>query len=113
MVQSINLGGKNRPIRYSHKALRMLAVELGAKSFQDLGAKVTEIGIQDVPFLTLVGLKEGARALGETFDEKLETVAEWLDDEPAGVFQRIMEAFGNDFAVPDEEKKTTAKSSAK
>jgi hypothetical protein len=109
-VQHIDLGGKTRPIRYSHKALRMLSAEMGAKSFQDLGAKVAEIGIHDVPFLAWVGLKEGARFMGEPFDEKVETVSDWLDDESAGIFQTIMEKFTEDFSGgEEEEKKTTAK----
>jgi hypothetical protein len=110
----IKLGGKQRPIRYSHKALRMLSAEMGAKSFQDLGAKVSEIGIHDVPFLAWVGLKEGARHAGDPFDEKVETVSDWLDDESAGIFQVIMEKFTEDFSGgAEEEKKPTAKSTAK
>jgi len=109
-IQHIFLGGKNRPIRYSHKALRMLSAEMGAKSFQDLGTKVSDIGIHDVPFLTWVGLKEGARFMSEPFEEKVETVSDWLDDESAGIFQVVMEKFTEDFAGGQDEKKPTAKS---
>ena len=111
-IQHINLGGKNRPIRYSHRALRMLAGELGAKSFQDLAAKVADIGIQDIPFLTFVGLKEGARKVGEPFPETLEIVGEWLDDEDANIFEKVMDALGADMTrtSEEEEKKTPAKS---
>lgn len=113
-LQHISLGGKNRPIRYSHKALRMMCAEMGAKTFQDLGQKVSEIGIHDVPFLAWVGLKEGARFAGEPFDEKVETVSDWLDDESAGIFQVIMEKFTDDFSgTAEAEKKTTAKGAAK
>lgn len=111
-LQTINLGGKDRPIRYSHKALRMLSAKMGAKSFQDLGQKVTDIGIEDVPFLAYVGLKEGARYVGEIFETTEATVAEWLDDESAGIFQVVMLAFSNDFSgeqVVEGEKKATAK----
>lgn len=111
-LQTINLGGKVRPIRYSHKALRMLSVQMGARSFQELGQKVSDIGIEDVPFLTWVGLKEGARFLKEPFEVTQEQVGEWLDDESAGVFQIVMLAFSADFSGDEnaaDEKKTTAK----
>lgn len=115
-MQTINIGGKSRPIRYSHRALRMLAVELNANTFQQLGEKVSGIGIQDIPFLTWIGLKEGARFLKEPFEFKTEDVGEWLDDEPAGKFQEVMTIFGADFSgeQPEaDEKKQTAKTTKK
>lgn len=108
MVRTIKLGGKERPIRYSHRALRLLSAHIGAKSFQELGEKISNIGVDDVAHLALVGLQEGARALGEPFDADVSVVEGWLDDEQAGVFQRILEAFTEDFN-PAEEKKETAK----
>jgi len=109
----IELGGKRRPIRFSHRALVRLSDHLDAKSFQDLGEKVMEMGVKDLPFLTHLGLLEGARKMKEEFDASVENVEEWLDDESAAIFQTVLEAFGADFAGGTEEKKPAAKGRTK
>lgn len=108
MVRMINLGGKERPIRYSHRALRLLSAHIGANSFSDLGEKIANIGVNDVAYLAFVGLQEGARFMSLDPPASEVEVESWLDDETAGIFQRILEAFTEDFNGP-EEKKEAAK----
>lgn len=109
----IQLAGQQRPFRYTFRGLRLLSAHLGAATFQELGEKVGGLGLDQVPFLAWVGLKEGAKADGVTFDATHEQVEEWLNDESAGVFTEIMGLFEADFVGDQGEKKATAKGAKK
>lgn len=119
-IQHINLGGKNRPIRYNRRAMEALQVHFGVKSLKELGDAVGNIGFQDLPNFAYQGLSAGAKKIGEPFGPEItiETITDWLDEEPAGVIlQAVMEAFGSDFAGiaqnDADEKKPSAKASTK
>lgn len=107
-MNTIQLGGKAWPVRYSHKALRMLSAALGAKTFTELGEKVADIGVDDVATLTQIGVSEGCRHTGQAFEHTIDEVGEWLDDEPAGIFQTVLEIFMEDFSAGQGEKKGKA-----
>ncbi|MBK7337832.1 MAG: hypothetical protein IPJ00_17475 [Saprospirales bacterium] len=113
MHSTVKIGGQNRPIFFSGLAMSKLCVEFNATTFAELGKRMESIGPMDVPYMTWIGLKEGARALKEDFPATVEQVGEWVYDEYAGFFfKEIMPVFNRDFQGdddPDEEKKTTAK----
>lgn len=112
MHSTVKIGGKNRPIFYSGLAIRKLCTEYNASTFAELGKRVESVGHLDVPYMTWIGLKEGARALKEEFELTVEQVGELVDDEYAGFFfKEIMPVFSRDFQGDDDadEKKKTAK----
>ena len=115
MERYIQLGNKNRPLRYSRRALKMLFAAFGVKTFVELGDKVANAGLDEIDIITHAGLKEGAKQINEPFDHTVEEVGEWLDNEHAGLFNDILEIFMHDFSPGAEkggavEKKTLTKS---
>lgn len=109
-LQQIKLGGESRPVRFNRRALASLEQEWEVKGLQQLGEKVQNVGMSELPSLAYVGLLEGARKMKQEFTASKDDVRDWLDDEPISIFAVFMEAFAADVTQDVEgEKKTEAK----
>lgn len=90
--------GVKRPFRFSWKALRQLANELGITKLQDLANEVSALPLDKISSFILIGFEHGAKRDGIAIDFNAETVEDWLDDRFA-IFQEAMEAFSRDFGA--------------
>jgi hypothetical protein len=89
-MKKVEIGGQERPIRFSYFCLQAICNKLGLKlnELNQLGTEIDHIGI-----IAYFGLKYGARKAGDKFPYKIADVEQWLDDEDFGKISEIFEAF--------------------
>tara|TARA_R100001440_G_scaffold61921_2_gene81876 strand:- start:692 stop:991 length:300 start_codon:yes stop_codon:yes gene_type:complete len=89
-MKKVELGGQERPIRFSYLALKDICKKCGLKlsEMNLLGTEIDHIGI-----ITYYGLKYGAKKIGEPFKYKVSDIENWLDNEDFNKMGEIFEAF--------------------
>lgn len=90
--------GKKRPFRFSWKALRQLANEMGIQRIQDLVQEVSNMPVEKITSFIFIGFEHGAKREAMPVDFTPEDVDTWVD-ERFGIFQEAMEAFSRDFGA--------------
>ena len=89
-MKKVEIGGQERPIRFSYLALKDICNKCGLKlsEMNQLGSEIDHIGI-----ITYFGLKAGAKKIGEPLKYKVADIEEWLDNEEFTKINEIFEAF--------------------
>ena len=89
-MKKVELGGQNRPIRFSYLCLKAICNKLGLKlnELNQLGSEIDHIGV-----IAYFGLKYGAKKDGQKFTYKIVDIEEWLDNEDFSKINEIFEAF--------------------
>ena len=89
-MKKVELGGKNRPIRFSYLCLKEICgkCKLKLNQLNLLGTEIDHIGI-----IAYYGLKYGAKKDGQKFAYKIADIEEWLDNEDFSKLGEIFEAF--------------------
>tara|TARA_Y100000114_G_scaffold154936_1_gene178000 strand:- start:1844 stop:2143 length:300 start_codon:yes stop_codon:yes gene_type:complete len=89
-MKKVNIGGQERPIRFSYLCLKEICemCNLKLSELNQLGTEINHIGI-----LTFCGLKHGARKEDLKFNYKIKDIENWLDDENFTKLNEIFEAF--------------------
>lgn len=90
--------GVKRPFRFSWKALRRLADELGVQKLTELGEIVQELPMDKIGVFLQIGFEAGAKREKLAVDFTFDDVEDWLDDD-FSILTRAFEAFGNDFGA--------------
>lgn len=94
MVDYVNIGGQERPIKFGMNALRIYCIETGTK-ISELGEISDNLDIDKAIRLVLCGLKDGARYVKEPFSFTIEDVSDWLDED--GLLQKVFDIYGRQF----------------
>jgi hypothetical protein len=102
MTNYISIGGKERPIRFSYKALKAISTKLKIKltEFDKILDQVDNIGV-----LTFYGLQSGAISEGLEVDFNKAKVEDWLDDAGFGIIGEVIQAFGDSQVLNDDKPK--------
>jgi len=89
-MKKVEIGGQERPIRFSYLALKDICNKCGLKlsEMNQLGSEIEHIGI-----ITYYGLKAGAKKIGEPFKYKITDIEDWLDNEAFSKIGEILESF--------------------
>ena len=89
-MKKVELGGQERPIRFSYLCLKAICNKLGLKlnELNQLGTEIEHIGV-----IAYFGFKYGAKKQGEKFAYKISDIEEWLDNEDFTKINEIFEAF--------------------
>lgn len=102
----IELGGANRPVRFSYEGLFAYENLTKRSALADFAAfSADSPSISFMVDIAWSGLYAGYRKEGIPIDFEREDIAEWFSDRPAA-FNEIMELFAESFPKV-EEKKTT------
>ena len=103
MVKYIEIGGKDRPVKYGFAALMEFTEENGY-TMADLDKLGENMKLKDALFLVWCGLKHGARVEKKPFKHTIEEVADWLDDKPEAM-EETLNVFSSSFGASEEGKK--------
>jgi len=89
-MKKVELGGQERPIRFSYLALKDICNKCNLKlsEMNQLGTEIDHVGI-----IAYFGLKYGAKKIGDPFKYKVSDIEEWLDNEEFSKINEIFEAF--------------------
>ncbi|MEM9991355.1 MAG: hypothetical protein AAF738_06290 [Bacteroidota bacterium] len=79
MQQTIEIGGKERPINFSFNAIAQLE-KLEGKPMTKIFSQMDDLSMTTSIHIAYVGLVDGARKAKKNFKTSLETVGDWLDD---------------------------------
>lgn len=103
MVKHVEIGGKERPVKYGFAALMEFTEENGY-TMADLDKLGENMKLKDALFLVWCGLKHGARVEKQPFNSSIEEVADWLDEKPEAM-EKVLNVFSSSFSDSNEEKK--------
>lgn len=103
MTKNVEIGGKLRPVKFGFAAL-MEFTEANGYTMADLDTLGESMKLKDALFLVWCGLKHGARVEKKAFEETLEEVADWLDDQPEAM-ENVLNVFAQSFSPSEGEKK--------
>ena len=89
-MKKVELGGKDRPIRFSYLCLKEICgkCKLKLSELNQLGTEIDHVGI-----IAYYGLKHGAKSISEKFNYKISDIEEWIDNEEFSKINEIFEAF--------------------
>ncbi len=89
-MKKVEIGGQERPIRFSYLALKDICNKCGLKlsEMNQLGSEIGHIGI-----IAFYELKAETKKIGEPFKYKVADSEEWLDNEEFTKINEIFEAF--------------------
>lgn len=109
-VVMINIGGRERELRYGHKALKQFQAVSGV-GLEDIGKGGFDL--DTVEKLIYCGLLSDARAHGEALS--LEIMEDWLDevDEFQTVVDQMGKALGNAFGTKTTDPNAVAETAKK
>lgn len=90
MIQYIELGGANRPLKFSYYGLKAVCKKLKLKltDLQRISDSLENVGV-----LTYFALKSGAKSEGLSEDFKLANVEDWLDAAGISAIAQVLELF--------------------
>lgn len=100
MSDTLNIGGKDRPIKFGWSALKQFE-KLTGKGLSAL-SDVSALSLDDIEKLIYAGLITGAKAEGVEVDFKIDDLETWLDAEGFDVFNRAMGIFGEQSSPPEK-----------
>jgi len=103
MTKNVEIGGKQRPVKFGFAAL-MEFTEANGYTMADLDTLGESMKLKDALFLVWCGLKHGARVEKQAFEETIEEVADWLDDQPEAM-ENVLNVFAQSFSPSEGEKK--------
>ena len=103
MVKHVEIGGKERPVKYGFAALMEFTEENGY-TMADLDKLGENMKLKDALFLVWCGLKHGARVEKQPYSYSIEDVADWLDETPEAM-EKVLNVFSSSFSDSKEEKK--------
>lgn len=103
MIKNVEIGGKQRPVKFGFAAL-MEFTEANGYTMADLDTLGESMKLKDALFLVWCGLKHGARVEKQAFEETIEEVADWLDDQPEAM-ENVLNVFSQSFSPSEGEKK--------
>jgi hypothetical protein len=103
MTKNVEIGGKLRPVKFGFAAL-MEFTEANGYTMADLDTLGESMKLKDALFLVWCGLKHGARVEKQAFEETIEEVADWLDDQPEAM-ENVLNVFAQSFSPSEGEKK--------
>ncbi len=89
MIQYIDLGGQERPMKFGYFAFKAICTKLKIK-LTELD-RISE-AIENIAIVAYYGLKSGAKAENISQEFTLQNVEEWIDNEGFGSIAKIMEA---------------------
>jgi len=93
VIETIEFGGEQRPVKYGWNALAIFG-KLSGTGLNDLDKFDEDMAFGDVLFLIYAGLKEGARADKKEFKLTVENIGDFLDDNTDKV-KEFMDVFTN------------------
>lgn len=96
----IKVSGKDRPIKFGFWALGQFCKECGIK-LSELAALEKNLDLNQALTLIWVGLKDGARAAGVSFDLTKPDIGDAMDEDQE-LLPQALEVFGNFQAKPKE-----------
>jgi len=101
----LNAGGKQRPFRFSWRALTKLAAELGVKEVLKLDDVLESPHFEHIPLIIFFGVESGYRKEGVECNVTLEDVNDWIDEDMS-LIQRSTELLNQQLAkhFPEEKK---------
>lgn len=94
LTQTIQINGKEYPIKFTYSTLMNLERKL-KKTFNEIAAQLANANMTILVEIALAGLKTGARLDGGKFDMKIEALGDILTPES---LIEITEIFGESFA---------------
>lgn len=103
MTKNVEIGGKLRPVKFGFAAL-MEFTEANGYTMADLDTLGESMKLKDALFLVWCGLKHGARVEKQAFEQTIEEVADWLDDQPEAM-ENVLNVFSQSFSPSEGEKK--------
>lgn len=103
MVKHVEIGGKERPVKFGFAAL-MEFTEANGYTMADLDTLGDNMKLKDALFLVWCGLKHGARVEKQEYSFNLEDIADWLDEKPEAM-EEVLNVFSSSFGASNEEKK--------
>ena len=98
MTSYITFGGKERPIRFSYKAIKSISKKLKLK-LTDFDKIIDSF--DNIEVLAYYGLISGAEASDLEVDFTLKHIADWLDEGGMGKIQEILAIFGESQSEPE------------
>jgi len=104
--RTIAIGGELRPIHYGFAALAEWC-DITGSGLKDLSTLANNLSLNSAIALIYCGLKHGARRNKEEFNQTIEDVADWIDEEGMDIFSEAMEIFSESMTKinPSEKKK--------
>lgn len=115
MTQQIEIGGKQRPVRFGFAGLYEYEQQTGRKALSDfasLSAGLENVSITLIVDLVYYGLVCGHRKDGANVDFDKFDVAEWIGNDQ-GVLQTVMQAFADSFPQGNAMTETAAATAPK
>lgn len=86
----LEIGGENRPFRFGYAEIKKYSRKKGVKGLAETAESLAAVEIEDIPWITHLGLTAGAKKAGELFEFTISQVEEWIDD---GGFELITRVF--------------------
>ena len=99
MTDYINLGGKDRPIRFGFAGLLEYEKRTGRKAladFAELSSGIQGVSVTMIVDLLYAGLASGCRKEKVNVDFDDDDVADWITDDQSAV-EKVMTAFADSF----------------
>lgn len=95
MVNTVKIGGEERPVKFGFAALMQFTDATGY-TLSDLDTIGDSLKLSEALELVKAGLKQGARVEGQSFNASLEDIADWLDDNPEAL-EEVLNLFTASF----------------